>query len=129
MDTWRGGMARRRRNRRKWSVEEKRTIIAQTRVPGVSVSLVARRYDMNANQLFNWMRDPRFAPSDADAENAAPVFLPVEIIGAAEHTPEPMTSAAPAGAIEIELANGCRLTVSGGFDPDAAARLARGLSG
>ena len=127
MDTWRGGMARRRRNRRKWSDDEKRTIIAQTQVPGASVSLVARRYDMNANQLFNWMKDPRFAPSNADAENAAPVFLPVEIIGAAEHTPEPKPQAVRDCAIEIELANGCRLTVSGGFDPDAVARLARGL--
>jgi transposase-like protein len=27
------------------------------------VSLVAPRYDMNANQLFNWMEDPRFAPA------------------------------------------------------------------
>lgn len=32
---------------------------------------------MNANQLFNWMKDPRFAPSNADTENAAPLFLPV----------------------------------------------------
>jgi transposase len=118
-------MARRRRHRRKWSDEEKQAIIAQTQVPGASVSLVARRYDMNANQLFNWMKDPRFAPADSGGENGAPLFLPVEIIGAAEDTPP----AAPAGAIAIELANGCRLTVSGGFDPDAVARLARGLRG
>ena len=117
-------MARRRRHRRKWSDEEKRAIIAQTQVPGASVSLAARRYDMNANQLFNWMKDPRFAPADAGGDNAAPVFLPVEIIVAAEHAPQPATPAAPARAIEIELANGCRLMVSGGFDPDTAARLA-----
>ena len=35
-------------------------ICAQTRVPGVSVSQVARRYSVNANQVFNWLKDPRF---------------------------------------------------------------------
>nr|WP_259965731.1 transposase [Leisingera aquaemixtae] len=36
-------------------------ICAQTRVPGVSVSQVARRYDVNANQVFNWLKEPRLA--------------------------------------------------------------------
>ncbi len=47
-------MARRIR-RRNWSDDEKRMICAQTRVRGVSVSQVARRYDVNANQVFNWL--------------------------------------------------------------------------
>ncbi len=33
----------------------KRRIVAQTRVPGVSVSQVARRYDVNANMVFKWL--------------------------------------------------------------------------
>ncbi|UWQ41635.1 transposase [Leisingera aquaemixtae] len=53
-------MAKRRR-RRNWSEDEKRMICAQTRVPGVSVSQVARRYDVNANQVFNWLKEPRLA--------------------------------------------------------------------
>jgi transposase len=118
-----------RRKRRRWSDEEKRAIIAQTRVPGASVSLVARRYDVNANQLFNWIRDARFAPVEDGGENAEPVFLPVEIIGGGEATPsEPMEQDAT-GAVEIELPNGCRLILRGEFDPDAVARLARGLGG
>lgn len=36
-------------------------ICGQTRVPGVSVSQVARRYDVNANLVFAWVRDPRFS--------------------------------------------------------------------
>lgn len=32
------------------------------RLPGISVNQVARRYDVNANLLFNWLRDSRFAP-------------------------------------------------------------------
>jgi transposase len=40
------------RKRRIWSDDEKRMICAQTRVAGVSVSQVARRYDANANLVF-----------------------------------------------------------------------------
>ena len=46
-------------------------ICAQARMPGVSVAQVARRYDVNANQIFNWMKDPKFAADDAvDEEDA-----------------------------------------------------------
>ena len=48
-------MRRKRRVRRSWSDDEKRRIVGQTRVAGVSVSQVARRYDVNANQVFNWI--------------------------------------------------------------------------
>ena len=51
-------------------------ICGQTRVLGVSVSQVALRYDVNANQVFNWLKDPRFA--DGRALEPEPVFLPVE---------------------------------------------------
>jgi transposase len=37
------------RKRRVWSGEEKQAICAQTQVPGVSVSQVARRYNANTN--------------------------------------------------------------------------------
>ena len=62
--------------RRSWSAGEKRMICAQTRVPGVSVSQVARRYDVNANLVFRWLRDPRFNRLTED--HAAVSFLPVE---------------------------------------------------
>ena len=48
--------------KRFWSDEEKRTICLQTRAPGVSVAQVARRYSMNSNLVFTWLRDPRYAP-------------------------------------------------------------------
>ena len=35
--------------KRLWTDEEKRSICAQSRAPGVSVAQVARRYAMNAN--------------------------------------------------------------------------------
>lgn len=42
--------------RRRWSIEEKRSIIQETYLPGMSVSLVARKYDINPCQLFTWRR-------------------------------------------------------------------------
>lgn len=45
-----------RRSRRLWSDEEKRSICFQTAAPGVSVAQVARRYAMNANMVFKWLR-------------------------------------------------------------------------
>src|SRR5665811_102738 len=115
-------MAQRRRRRRLWDDDEKRRIGAQTRVPGVSVSRVARRYDVNANLVFKWLRDPRFKPAKDDL----PSFLPVEVVPEAAMTGRP--SVALDSRIEITLSNGHRLTVSGGFDPDAVSRLLRGLA-
>ena len=116
-------MRRKRRVRRSWSDDEKRRIVGQTRVPGVSVSQVARRYDVNANQVFNWIRDPRFGPGDVAVSDVT--FLPVEVV--AEPEPRSLVSVDPGGSIEIELANGHRLRVIGAFDPDVVARLARSL--
>lgn len=63
-------MGRKASGRRFWSVEEKRLICRQARLPGVSVSQVARRYDVNSNQVFTWLRDERFCPADGDAASA-----------------------------------------------------------
>ncbi len=62
-----------RDKRWRWSVDEKRMICAQTQVPGVSVSQIARRYDVNANQIFNCLKDPRFAVSS----EVFPKFQPI----------------------------------------------------
>lgn len=59
-----------RRTNRLWTDEEKRSICLQTTAPGVSVARVAQRYSMNANVIFKWLRDPRYAlppPADPDA--------------------------------------------------------------
>ena len=42
-------------------------IVAQSYAPGVSVSAVPRRCDVNANPIFTWRRDARYKPgSGAD---------------------------------------------------------------
>ena len=88
-----------RRTKRLWTDEEKRSICFQTAAPGVSVAQVARRYAVNANLIFKWLRDPRCAPDPASvappAEEAR--FLPVEIVAETR-------SAAAAPAAEARLA-------------------------
>ena len=89
---------------------------------------VARRYAVNANLIFKWLRDPRFAPDPASvpAPSEEARFLPVEIV--AEAKAAPMTVPAADNHIEIELAGGHRMRISGSYDPEALARLIRGLS-
>ena len=111
-----------RRVRRFWSEEEKRRIVAQSYAPGVSVSVVARRYDVNSNLIFTWRRDPRYKPAAEDT----PSFLPVEVVPDAP-PPEPVGSSE--GRIEIALSNGHRVSVVGSFDVDALCRVVRALGG
>ncbi len=119
--------------KRFWSDEEKVSICLQTCAPGVSVAQVARRYAMNANLIHNWLRDSRFAPDlDTIEEQAAlsPCFLPVEIVDRPDaEEPSPALAASSAhSAIEIDIAGGHQLRIIGSYDPDALARLIRGLS-
>lgn len=71
-----------RRAKRLWTDEEKRSICFQTTAPGVSVAQVARRYAVNANLIFKWLRDARYAPDTASEPlpSVEPRFLPVEIV-------------------------------------------------
>jgi len=121
------------RKYRLWTDEEKRSICLQTRGPGVSVAQVARRYAMNANLIFKWLKDPRYAPEEEVCDT--PVFLPVEV------TSQPSVDASLNGGVgvaacgghhgrlEIMLSEGMRVKVEGGFDGAELARLVKGLIG
>lgn len=109
------------RLRRYWGAADKRRIVAETLVPGASVSAVARRHDVNANLVFKWLRDDRFAAGAVEPARLVPVELTAE--------PVAVRSDERDGRIEIRVRGGHRVVVSGSFDPDAVARLVRGLSG
>ena len=118
--------------KRFWSDDEKRSICAQTTVPGVSVAQVARRYAMNANLIHNWLKDPRFAPepeiADPDCHGG---FLPVEIEGSVavplvEDTSD-VDSVVSAQRIDITLSDGRRILVEGPTALSGVLALVEGL--
>ena len=87
---------------------------------------VALRYTVNANLIFKWLRDPKYRPKPGTgSEEAGLRFLPVEIV---KEAPVTRPTSAADNCIEIELAGGHRMRISGGYDPEALARLIRGLT-
>ena len=70
VDTKQAGATR----RRQYSDALKRQMVAETLEPGASVSSVARRHDVNSNQLFRWRR--QLLPKTAIESS---VMVPVEI--------------------------------------------------
>lgn len=126
------------KKRRFWSEDEKRLICEQPRAPGVSVAQVARRYALNANMIFKWLRDPHLAPevTEAEVEN---VLLPVEVpelgIVASPRSidlPASPCPAAPASGVlarrvEITLSDGRRVLVEGPTELEAVVTLVKGL--
>jgi transposase len=126
-----------------WSDDEKRTICAQTLTPGVSVAQVARRYSMNANLIFKWLKDTRFAPVEGGSspeESIAleGVFLPVEIetstlksptvparISAVAADPGPVVLAQ---RVDIALSDGRRILVEGPTSLASVVGLVQGLT-
>jgi transposase len=116
------GVASAPRRRRSYSPEEKRRLVAESCEPGASVSLVARRHDINANLLFTWRRQLR-APMPAAA---ALDLIPIEIVGAAPSA-VPAVEAEPHGMIEIILAGGVCVRVDARVSEAALKRVLSAL--
>jgi transposase len=96
--------------------------VAESLEPGASVSVVARRHDLNANLLFTWRR--QYARSGATAGEIAPAFVPVAIAGPSA---PPAAIAAADSRIEIVLGSGDRVLVGADVDVLALARVVKAL--
>lgn len=122
--------------KRVWSDEEKRSICAQSRVSGVSVAQVARRYAMNTNLIHKWLRDPRFVSEDHAADLSLPegaTFLPIEVAGMAPAptapiSPIPSTGCVTAQRVDITLSDGRRILVEGATGLSAIVAMVEGLA-
>jgi transposase len=127
------------RDYRRWTKAHKRLIVEESFLPGLSVSVVARRHDVNTNQVFKWRQayfrgelgKPTIAPS--------PDFIPVGVIGqdgrliassgsplpastvppvsqAPASQPVPQLTNSPSGIIEVVLQHGIRVRCKGNVD-------------
>jgi transposase len=125
--------------KRVWSDDEKRTICAQTLTPGVSVAQVARRYSMNANLIFKWLKDPRFAIEESSVPTADAVvesiFLPIEIEAPSLESADPARDArdppcpiVSAQRVDITLSDGRRILVEGSTALSSVVGLIHGLT-
>ncbi|MDN3370311.1 transposase [Ralstonia pseudosolanacearum] len=106
--------------KREFDAESKRRLIEACMQPGASISGMALKAGINANQLHKWIRMHERAVAAAldNAESAAPAFIPVvavdEIVVPTSAAPEPASmvraeSIGPAARAEMPARLSARL--------------------
>jgi transposase len=125
-------LGRRTAPRQKHSIDEKRRIVEETHVKGVSVATVARRHAVNANQVFAWRQLYRRGLLKVGGASSTASLLPVKVttptLLPTERHGERASSKdthrqAQAGCIEIELPHGRCIRVHGQVDAKVLARV------
>ena len=130
-------LGRRVAPRQRHTRAEKRAMVEESLVPGTSVAVVARRHEVNANQIFAWRRLYRAGLLDGERSKRGLQLLPVKIVAARsaseegrvgpQRTPPPRGRAAQ-GVIEIEFTGGERVRVHGNVDAATLAQVITALS-
>lgn len=128
-----------RERRRRWSIEDKLRLVAETREPGARVRSVAVRHGVCESLLFTWRRQ---VDDGVLVAPEMPMFMPVQLLAAATGSawlsrPEPrLTPAVPAtparlqqGLIEIELGDDRRVRVGSDVNLAALRRVLVALRG
>jgi len=103
--------------RRRWSLEEKLRIVAETEQPGSGIAEIARRYEISRGLLWNWRSQVRRGALRPDPP---PVFLAVQTISEPANGHDTKYTAPSAGSgveqvigskIEITLPDGTSVKV------------------
>ncbi len=106
--------------RRRWSAADKTAVIRETLVPGARISDVARRWQLDPQQVYRWRHSEGVTARMPTQRRRAPApdFVPImtDVTVAAPVQRATPSSAAP--AIEVKLA-GAVVRVASGMD-DAA---------
>jgi transposase len=117
--------------RRRWTLEEKRRIVAESYGGRGEVSATARRHGLSGGQLFTWRRLAREGRLGDEAAALVPVAIVAPAASAAaaaeerDHDERAPLSKGPksAGSIVIELGHGRRIRVDRDFDAEALGRV------
>ena len=100
--------------RRRWSADQKRSIVAEAFAPGASVCEVARRRDVVAGQIYRWRNELR---------TAAAGFT--EVVVAAEPREQSRTDVP---AVEIELGRDIRVRIAATAPAELATAVIKALA-
>lgn len=124
-------LGRRTGPRRQHTLEEKLQIVKETHVVGASVSTVARRHNVNPNQVFAWRQLYRQGLLTPGASERGTSMLPVKVSTptvlpterARRNARETVVAERVSSGIEIKLSNGHSIVVHGHVDAKALARV------
>jgi transposase len=108
---------------RRWTIEQKQTIAAQSLAPGVSPTNIARLHGISTGQLYTWRQALKAAQPGAVSGRFARVKV------APQSVVPPDVPARPPGLIEIALSDGTTVRVDAGIDPRALRRVLAALRG
>src|SRR6266446_748548 len=117
--------------RRRWTLEEKRRIVAESFGGRGEVSATARRHGLSGGQLFTWRRLAREGRLGDEVAALVPVELPAPRANGLRTTEERghdetaalARSSKSTGLIVIELGHGRRIRVDRDFDAEALGRV------
>lgn len=115
-----------RERRRRWSVEDKLRIVAETLEPGASVQQIAARHDVYPSLLFTWRRQARDGKL---TPRSKALFLPIQTQPAAAPVLPTDPERSALRQIEIELKDGSRVRIDEGVSLSALRRVLTALRG
>ena len=108
--------------RKQYSLEKKLQVVRETLTPRASVSVVARRHDINSNVVFRWRREYAVGElrNDVGGQRTLPppAFVPVGIVGPPKNdcSAQDQVRSEERGVIEVETAAGVKIRLSGRVD-------------
>jgi transposase len=122
-----------RKARRRWSLEQKREIVAKSLGPGLTPTEIARRHEISSEQRYTWRREvlamqtamiTRSTQRFAEVETVAPPAQPVGNNPALSGTASlPAMSTRSSGLIEVMLPGGVVVRVDALVDTSALRRV------
>ena len=120
--------------RRRWSVEQKREIAAESLEPGISPITVARRYGISSGLLYTWRRH-LLEGSFGTTSRPMAEFARVDVMAMPAHPTPPLPQPVPTpnspnhldGLIEIALPGGVSVRVDAHVDGGALRRVLAAL--